>query len=279
MTVLARLPIGFKVRAGGTTHAPMILAVIGGRERRLVLDTGSEVHLLTEDLADELALPKEPGEEGTDHSGATMASWSVGDVPMSLGDLEVVLRDVVAIEAPEAFRERGIDGILSPQILHPSAYAVMDFRDPELLLIEGADGEVAEFLRGRSPDMANLELSRDPSFLSVVVAAAIEGFDEVPTLLNTGGKATEFSAAALPGLLDGDLERLGGGVSGSDYVGAQVGPRTLVVDGRRMPVPALAVRQTMHDPQGIVGMDVLRTTILACAADLSRPVLWLVPNL
>jgi hypothetical protein len=49
-----------------------------------------------------------------------------------------------------------------------------------------------------------------------------------------------------------------------------------VVDGRRLQIPSLAIRQQMHDPQGIVGMDVLRGTVLACAADLSRPVLWCV---
>lgn len=78
MKVLAQLAIAYRVNDGGTTHAPMIVAEMGGRERRLILDTGSEVHLLTENLADELGLAKEPGDEGTDHSGATMASWAVG---------------------------------------------------------------------------------------------------------------------------------------------------------------------------------------------------------
>jgi len=33
----------------------------------------------------------------------------------------------------------------------------------------------------------------------------------------------------------------------------------------------------MHDPQGMVGADVLRGTVLACAADRRRQVLWQVP--
>ena len=33
---------------------------------------------------------------------------------------------------------------------------------------------------------------------------------EIPTMLNTGGKATEFSAAAVPGLTPGPAERIGG---------------------------------------------------------------------
>jgi hypothetical protein len=276
---LAQTTITYLVRDGGTTHAPMIAAAMGGRKRRLILDTGSEVHLMTEELADELGLTKEPGEEGTDHSGATMASWAVGEVPLSIGDAQLVLHDVVAIDAPPAFRDRGIDGILSPQNLHPTAYAVIDLAGESLSLLDGTDVEVTDYLRDRFPTMQLLELARDGAFPSVVVEGAIDGFDAMPTMLNTGGKATEFSAAAVPGLVAADSERLGGGVGGGDYAGAFVGPRTLVVGGRQVDVPALAVRQTMHDPQGLVGMDVLRGTILACTADLTRPVFWLVPDI
>ena len=34
----------------------------------------------------------------------------------------------------------------------------------------------------------------------------------------------------------------------------------------------------MHDPQGIVGMDLLRGTVLAVAADAARPVAWQIPR-
>ena len=43
-------------------------------------------------------------------------------------------------------------------------------------------------------------------------------------------------------------------------------------------MPSLAVRASMHDPQGLVGMDVLRGTILAVSAELGRPVLWRIPT-
>lgn len=66
-------------------------------------------------------------------------------------------------------------------------------------------------------------------------------------------------------------------MSGADVHGVVVGRQTLVVGGRRLAVPALGVRETMHDPQGLIGMDVLRGTIVACAADVARPVFWLVP--
>ena len=54
---------------------------VGGIDTLLVLDTGSDVHILTKELVDELGLDVEEGEEGVDHSGATMPSWSVADAP------------------------------------------------------------------------------------------------------------------------------------------------------------------------------------------------------
>ena len=277
MGVQARTPITYEVRGGGTTHAPMIIASVGGVEARLVLDTGSEVHLLNEDLADELGLAKEPGEEGTDHSGATMPSWNVGDVAMTMGGADLRLRDVVAIPAPPPFPSRGIRGILSPQNLHPTLMTVIDMLADELLLVEGSDDEVADLLQARWPALGLLTLPRHGAFPSVVVPGSIEGFEEMPIMLNTGGKGTEFSSAAVPGLVVEASERLGAGVSGADYAGGSVGAGTLVLGGHRLTVPAVLIRQHMHDPQGMVGMDVLRGTVLACAADLSRPVYWMRP--
>ena len=48
--------------------------------------------------------------------------------------------------------------------------------------------------------------------------------------------------------------------------------------GHDVPVASLAVRSAMHDPQGLVGTDVLRGTTLAVCADVSRPVLWQIPS-
>lgn len=60
-------------------------------------------------------------------------------------------------------------------------------------------------------------------------------------------------------------------------MGTRTGDAVLVVGGREVVVPSLAVRAAMHDPQGIVGMDVLGGTILAVCADRARPVFWQLP--
>ena len=227
---------------------------------------------------DQLGLAFAEGEEGTDHSGATMPSWAVEDVACALGGVELVLRDVVAIPAPGSFPRWGIGGILSPQYLHDSAWTVVDLVTDELLLVDASDDAIAAWLQERSPGMTTLRLIRDARFGSVVVPAAIRPHAEIPTMLNTGGRRTEFSADAVPGLAAGSEERLGGGVSGADVLEVSAGEAILVVAGQNVPVATLAVRASMHDPQGTVGMDVLPGTILAICADIARPVFWQLPG-
>lgn len=277
--ILTRVPIAFETADGDTQHAPLVAGRIGGLDTLFVLDTGSDVHLLTKQLVDRLGLPVADGEDGTDHSGATMPSWTVEDVALELGQGEVMLRDVVAIPAPKPFPGWGIGGIVSPQHLHPSARAVIDLVADELLLVDGADGDVTAWLGERSPDLTTLTLKRAETFTSVVVRAAIRPHPEIPVLLNTGGPHTEFSADAVPGSGGAATERLSGGVSGADVVGSKSGPATLVVAEHEVPVASLAVRNAMHEPQGMVGMDFLRGTILAVCADGGRPVLWQLPGL
>lgn len=276
-SVLTCVAITFATADGGTQHTPLVLGRLGGVVTRLVLDTGSDVHLLNRELVDRIGLGVEEGEEGTDHSGATIPSWSVEDVVLELGELATTLRDVVAIPAPKPFPGWGVGGILSPHHLHPSAWTVIDLVRDELLLVEGTTAALAAWLSKRSPALRTLELPRDEAFASVVVPAAISPHPELPMLLNTGGKHTEFSAAAVPGVHGAAGERLGDGVSGEATLGSKAGPATLLVAGHDLPVPVLAVREVMHDPQGMVGMDVLPGTILAVGADRSRPVLWQLP--
>lgn len=271
--VVTRVPITFEA-ADRPTHAPLVVGSVGGIDTRLVLDTGSDVHILTKELVDRLGLEVEEGEEGVDHSGATMPSWSVADVALTLGGAELTLSDIVSIPAPAPFSTGGIGGGLSPQHLHPTAVVVIDLAAHELLLAEGDDDEIAAWLDERSPSLTTLALERDPGFTTVVVPAAVRPFDEMPVLINTGGKRTEFSRAAVPGLAAGSPERLGGGVSGADVIGSSAGAQVIAVAGHDLPVEELAVRETMHDPQGMVGMDVLPGTVVACAADRSRRVFW-----
>ena len=151
---------------------------------------------------------------------------------------------------------------------------MIDLVRNEFLLVDAVDQELAAWLAKRAPALTVLALARDERFLTVVVGAAIKPHPELPTVLNTGGRDTEFSKAAVPGRHRPSEERTGRGVSGTDVIGANVGAATLVVADHELGVESLVIRARMQGPRGLVGMDVLRGTVLAVSADLSRRVLW-----
>ena len=255
-------------------HSPLVEATVAGADLLFVLDTGSEVHLLTTETAERAGLTFAAGEEGTDHGGTPLRSWSAGDLAMQLAGEEVALRDVVVIEPPPPFPAWGIGGILSPQHLHPRAGIVIDLRRDELSVVDAHPSDMAAWLAARAPASTTISLRRDGRTTTPVVTAAIEPFAPTATMLNTGGRRTEFDETVVPGLAAGDQERLGGGVSGADVVGMPAGDQVLAVAGAKIPVPGLAVRREMGYPPGLVGMNVLRGTVLALDADPAGLVTW-----
>ena len=274
---LLRLPLTFLAADGSPVHAPMIRATVGGIDTLLVLDTGSEVHLLTKELSDVIGLELEEGEEGTDHSGATMPSWSAGEVPMRAGGLDLPLRDVVVIPAPAPFPARGIGGILSPQHLLPDARVVLDMADDELLLLREAAGETEARLRTRHPAFRFLDLARDGRSTTPVVPGAIVPFDETSVLVNTGGRHTEFDSTVVPDLAPTAVERLGSGVSGAGVMGSVLPDRVLRMGGVEVAVGSLVLREGMVYPHAMIGMDLLRGTVVSCDADPGGRLTWQIP--
>ena len=118
-------------------------------------------------------------------------------------------------------------------------------------------------------------LEREPSSTSLVVGGIVFGsFAELPTLLNSGGKRTAFSRAAVPGLGGGEDERLGGGVSGADVMGSTAGERVLEMTGRGSMSPRSWCATSCTIRRGWSGIDGLRGTVLAFSAERSRPVVW-----
>jgi hypothetical protein len=290
LTPILRAPIHFEAQDGERVHAPMVPATIGAIHTRLVLDTGSDVHLVTRELAEAARLPLAGVDVGTDHAGTEMDSWLVGDISITLdvatGPAEVArssqalkLHDVVAIPAPAAFIAQGIGGILSPQRLHDSAYAVIDEIEDELLLVDVGPAQLRDWLldRRRTPDV--LVIERRSGDHRPIVVAAIEPHPSVEVLVNTGGRHTEFEPSTVAGLAAGALERIGTGVSGVDVLGADAGRQVLALAGARVALPALKLRAGMADPAAMIGQDVIRGTIVAIGPDPATPVLWQVEEL
>jgi hypothetical protein len=275
-SVLVDPPITFRV-GDDLTHAPMVQATVRGAETKLILDTGSTDHILTTELADQVGLEARPGETGTDSIGATVPSWTLGDVPIQVADQELALRNAIAIGGPEPFAGWGIGGFVSPQHLHPTAWVVLDLAADRLIMVDGIETDVIAWLSRRTPSLRPVRLSREAGDATILVRAAIHPFDGVVTMLDTGGKGTEAAASAVPGLTGGPQQSTGKGVSGGDAFGSVVADQTLEVGGVRVAVRQLILRDEMEGRGGLVGMDVLRGTILTVSADPARPVIWQVP--
>jgi hypothetical protein len=277
--VVLRAPMQFVAQGGEPVHAPLVVATIGAFRTRLVLDTGSDVHLITAEAAAAAGRALAAVDEGTDHSGATMDSWVVGDLALTFdearADASVVLRGVVAIPAPEAFASHGIGGILSPQRLHETAYAVIDEIDDEVALVDAAPDAIRDWLLERHPAPGVLTLERHPTDDRPIVEAAIEPYRAVAALLNTGGRHTEFEPGTVPGLdAAGAAERIGTGVSGNAVMAAAAGRRVLSIAGARIEVPSLMLRAGMADPPAMIGQDVLRGSVVALGPDSGTPIFW-----
>jgi hypothetical protein len=271
------VPLTFEV-GDETTHVPMVQAVVGGVAIKLILDTGSSDHVFTRELADAAGLPGEPGEPGTDSTGGSVPSSNLGELQVEIAGQAFGLRDVVAITAPGPFVGWGVGGFLSPQHVHPTAWVVLDLAAERLVLVDSDQDGVAAWLAERTPALRLLRLERVAGDPTILVHAGFDGFEPVVTLLDSGGKSTQFAAVAVPGLGGGEQSGAGHGVGGGQIVGSVVENRTLVIAGARLPVARLVVRDTMDGHDGLVAMDVLRGTVLTVSADRSRPVFWQVPG-
>lgn len=272
LRTLLDVPITFDT-GEGPTHAPMVYVAIHGTPTKLILDTGSTDHILTIELASRLGLPTEPGEAGTDSTGASVPSWALGEVPVQIADQSFDMHGVVAITAPAPFSGWGIGGFLSPQHLHPSAWAVLDLADDRFVLLDGDETDVTAWLTARHSSFRLLHLEREAGDGTILVRAAIEPFAAVATMLDSGGKRTTFSASAVPGAGSRTRTSSGRGVGGTEAFGAEVRDQTLLVGDARLPLATLLLGDEI-DGSGLVGMDVLRGTVLTVSGDPHRPVIW-----
>jgi hypothetical protein len=278
MRILLDVPITFDVGNQRATHAPMVHATVRGVPTKLIIDTGSTDHILTIELAGELGLEATPGEAGTDSTGASVASWTLGKVTAAIAEQPFELENVIAITAPAPFPGYGIGGILSAQHLQADAWAMLDLAGERFMLLDGEEAALTAWLIERAPTLELVRLERVPGDTTILVRAAVEPHGPVVTMLDSGGKRTQFAATAVPDAGEGPQTSSGRGVGGGASVGTELAARTLLVGGVRLPVPSLIVGPEMDGRDGLVGMDVLRGTVLTVSGDPDRPVLWQVAS-
>jgi hypothetical protein len=276
VSVLHAEPITFETD-DGTTHSPLVHAVVNGVGTRLVLDTGASDHILTIDVCEAANLATEPGEPGTDSTGSSVPSWQAREVTIWIGALELALDEVIAIDTPPPFRTRGLGGALSPQRLRPGTYAVLDLSAAPVVTLVPAD-DLDTWLAESYPGWHTNRLPAFDGDGTVLVEAAIDSFPPVVVMLDTGAKKTYAARTAVPGLGEGGVLRsTGRGVGGTEAFGVDVPGRMLHVGDTALPVNLVVAEHDLGIPACVVGMDVLRGTVLAVGHPGSA-VLWLLPR-
>ena len=262
------VPITYTTADGDVTYAPMVEAVVGGVETRLVVDTGATDHLLTVEFARRIGVPLEAGEPGTDATGAKVLSWyASGDVAVSsLGGADGpvdVLRGVIAIDGPPPFARWGIGGIVSPQRLHPSGSVVLDLAGDVLTI--GDSAGVADAPPG-SWIAADVVRHRGGILCA---RAAVAPFSPCSMFLDSGSEDTDVDRTAVPGAVDDVLSNPLLVVAGVAFQLVAVN----VTDG--IPAPEGSTEdEALH---GLIGMDVMKGTVLVIPpADGGQQVQWFV---
>ena len=232
-------PITFAT-ADGTTHAPLVEAIVNGVPTRLILDTGASDHLLTIDLCEQAGVATEPGEPGTDSTGSSVPSWQAHEVTVRIGEVDFAFSEVVAIGTPPPFRSRGIGGILSPQHLDPGSHVVLDLVGRAGSSCFGTADDLDDWLADSYPGWRTIRLPAVDGDGTVLVEAAINSFSPVVTMLDTGAKATYAAQTAVPGLGEGGVRRsTGRGVGGTESFGVEVPGRELHIGDAALPVDLL----------------------------------------
>ena len=283
MTVSIRLTFDVP---GQALHCPMVAATIAGCTTKLIVDTGATSHLLTRELIQRAGLHAVASAPGRDVAGDSVPSWSVGDVLADIEGARFTLQDVTAIDGPEPFREWGVGGFLSPQHLAADATVVLDLAVNRLAIVVGGLERVSSDLRDRLGEFVVLEgvrHSADTLGLRVRISPA----PPIVAILDTGAAETEVAAAALGRTADGPAVSSGRGVGGSSIEVRSLTDQILEVASARLPIARLGIRDTIPAPEdareseiplALIGMDLLRGTVIVIPPRPRTSLLWFVPK-
>lgn len=106
---------------------PTVSGTIAGSPVSMLVDTGTNSHVVAGWLARKLALPaRRLGDIGSDHVGKPIATDRIDDLEMTIdgwGPLSTTT--VLATEVPDAFERLGIGALISPQRLDEEGDAVL----------------------------------------------------------------------------------------------------------------------------------------------------------
>ena len=227
---------------------PIVHAIIAGRPGTFLLDTGAGLTVLAPRFADATGLAPGAAIAGHDSGGRPVTGRALEQVDITIGTVRrrfprLAVMQIGMLDA------LGIDGVISPQ----------SFAGPDCLRIDFARGiatlappaDPACTLDGVAAPMGN-------GYRSYAPASASDG-SQADFLVDSGAWRTSLPAAFAP-----DAPVLGAeahsGVAGIAEAAELVGPLTLTLGGR--PLPVQSARRTGAGRNALLGFDLLSRAVL-----------------
>jgi hypothetical protein len=269
-----RAALRYEIR-GRPFPLPLVSGTIAGEPTLMLVDTGTNAHVIAGWLARRLALSMaERGDVGADHAGRSIPSYRVDRPEITIdGWGRLGASTALATEVPEALERLGIGAFISPQRLDEEGDATLvDLAKGELRSawwdtasreLDRAGAELVRANRGRACEDDDGAVKG----LAFVVPAVIEAH-EAHLLVDTGAPRSDVFATSEPG------RQLGGRVAArSETMYTTSGPiLARVVKGARLAAGAFATTVDLDliegapdascPRDGVLAMDVLRSCAL-----------------
>lgn len=275
---LVDVPLGFSAR-GQKLPVPLVPVRLHGSDGLLLVDTGSSHNALTRDFAEAHDLAGAPAGTGRDHAGEAVTTSPAKAIDWELGAFSRRVEDAIVVAGPPPFKPLGIVGFLSPQNFFGTASVVLDFPAGRLLALPGDANAARAWAESRYPDaeIAVLPRAAGPHARKLYVQAQLASGELVVAEIDTGGSTTEFAENLLPA--DGNGETLTSvAVSGKKRAARLVEGQALSLGGMKFGPLKVKARPTDAAPAVLLGIDLLRHTVLILPAASDAPVLVLRPR-
>ena len=278
-TVTFEAPLLFALPDGRPSATPLVAITMNGETALVYLDTGVTHELFSRALARRHGIPTIGRVVGQDHAGAALEMDRLAGVEVRVAGRPVAFDHVAATDLGAGIEAEGVVGIVPPQSLARSGMVVLDAPAGRLFGLAETGEAAVRALAAMGRSVAAVETEAGPH-QTLLVRAALDGRVPVWMDLDTGGPATEFTAA-YSGIALHAGERLGvRGVSGDVQAGAVSPGHTVWLAGTAFRDAAVHI---VAEPGGggtggtarggLLGMDLLRHCVIAVPARGDGPVL------
>lgn len=278
-TLVAEAPIVFEAR-GQKLPVPLVPGRIQDQEGLLLLDTGSSHNALTRAFADAHGLVGTPAGTGRDHAGDAVKTELASATEWHVGAFARRLEDTVIVPGPPPFAPLGIVGFLSPQRLFAGSTVVLDFPGGRLFALSGSEAAIARWLAARYPAAERVPLPRvaGPHANKLYVTAQLAGGVAATAEIDSGGTMTEFAESLLPPAEPAPEAATSKAVGGRTRTARVVSGQALALGSLDFGPMKIKARPAGAPPEVLLGIDLLRRTVLVIPAETAAPLLFLRPG-